>query len=389
MEDRTLDDNNISGPNPTPTDQPQLQPDHSNQQNVPPAPPIIQTICPIAQPPKKRRIARFIFVSLLGLSIVVNIYLLLIVAATMSGDFDNIVHRKGTDGSVVAIYELTGVIDAKAARDFDAFCREVKDEFSGVEAVVIRVESPGGGISASDQIHAAIVDLKRTYAGKRTIPVVVSMGSMAASGGYYISVPADHIFAEPTTITGSIGVIMAWPVLKGTFEKIGLEPVVLRSSNARGWKDEISQMRKPGPRHRQHLIGILDKFQERFERLVTAGRGNKLKTRSQTYKLTEGEGDNAKTIDHTETEPFNGKVYLTDEAIALGMIDEKGYLGDAVAHAIEIAKLRDPTVQTYRRKAGFMSKFMGQASSKTAAFDVPKILDDLQSPRIEVRWRPE
>ena len=113
---------------------------------------------------------------------------------------------------------------------------------------------------------------------------------VAASGGYYMSAPADEIYAEPTTITGSIGVIGGWVVLKGTLDKIGAEPIVVKSTHAQGWKDEMSMYAAPHAYQMKHIQEVLDKMQERFEEVVRTGRGNRLHPQAASYTIPATQG---------------------------------------------------------------------------------------------------
>ncbi len=354
----------------------------------PPAAPAAQPQVIYCQAPqKKRSFFRKMIITLFGLivllSIIMNVYLTAILASQFQGTISQNVLRPGEkdNENVVAVYGISGVLDGSAAGRFESFYREVADD-PNVRAIVLRVNSPGGGVTSSDQIHEMIQRLK-TKSGKK---VVVSMGGMAASGGYYVSAPADEIFAEPTTITGSIGVIMGWFVLEGTLEKIGVEPVLLKSTNAQGWKDELSALSQPDERQRKHLQEVLDKMQDRFETVVRAGRKGRLKEKETSYTLTVGKGDKARQVQHTEIEPLNGKIYLADEAKELGLIDEIGYLDKAIDRAVELAAVGKPSVIRYAPRKGLLEQLL---SSKTDAglSAAPDLLDRLQTPRLMMMWK--
>lgn len=341
-----------------------------------------------AAPPRRRRsFAGMIFMGLAGLvfmmSIVMNIYLLAALAMQMDVPFTHGTVRPGKEDQTIAVYEVSGVLGEKAASRLQRFCREVGKD-GNVKAVVLRVDSPGGGVSASDQMYEAVRRL-RADKGKK---VVVSMGSVAASGGYYVSVAADEIIAEPTTVTGSIGVLMNWLVMKGTMDKIGLESVLMKSTNARGWKDEVSPYAKPDERQRKHLQAVLDKLQGRFEKVVRQGRAGKLREKEVTYSIRVGEGDSARTVEHTEIEPLNGKIYLPDEALAVGLIDEIGYLSAAIDRAKELAGLDKPRVIRYRRRKGFMEEILGAEVPAGVKLDA-QLLDRFQTPRLLMLWKVE
>jgi protease-4 len=325
---------------------------------------------------------RGVFVLLFIFSVILNIYLLLLIAADLERGFDIVTLKEGRTDQTIALYTLEGIIDDVAAARVASFAREVQKD-DKVKAVVLRVISPGGGVGPSDQIHALIGSLKD--AGKK---VVVSMGDMAASGGYYVSVAADEIVAEPTTLTGSIGVLAQWPVIKGTLEKIGAEVVTMKSTHARDWKDQISIFKKPDDRQRAYLQDVLDKIQERFEQIVRNGRGSRLKPRQVAYTMPVGEGDRTEKIEITETEPFNGKIYLPEEAKSLGLVDLIGYQSTAVQRAQELAHLDNPKVVRYKLRRGLLQELLAPETRVGFQLDA-EMLDELQTPRVQMIWKVE
>ena len=298
--------------------------------------------------------------------IVVGIHSAMTGGVAMEHGFSQKTLSSGSDGRIVAVYTLSGVIDQGAAQQFEAFVRDVQDN-GKVKAVLLRVDSPGGSVTASDQIWAQVKKLK-----EHDKKLVVSMGTLAASGGYYVSSGADCIFAEETTITGSIGVIMSWFVVEQGLTKLGIDPVVLKSTHAKEWKDELSLTTMPTEVHRKHLQSILDTMQARFEKVVTDGRG---------AKITPPKGGEA------DPAPFNGKIYLGPEAKKLGLVDEIGYMSDAIAKAKELAKLTNPHVVEYLPRRGLFEKMMG-AEGKAGIHLDTKMLDDLQTPRMMMLWHP-
>ncbi|MCJ7543336.1 MAG: S49 family peptidase, partial [Phycisphaerae bacterium] len=234
----------------------------------------------------------------------------------------------------------------------------------------------------ADQIHAMIRDLQ-TAAGKK---VVVSMGGIAASGGYYISAPADEIFAEHNTITGSVGVIMVWLVMKGTLDKIGMEAMVIKSSDAEGWKDVISAFKRPDERQRASLLGLLDTVQKRFVQVVREGRGERLKTRENTYTVTLGEGPETRPVERTETVPLNGQIFMANEALELGLIDAIGYEDDAITRAGKLANLAKPKVVLYEPHKGLLTRLL-EGRGPSGVKIGPELLDQLQTPRLLLMWK--
>ena len=350
---------------------------------APPPPPPPAVVCPYPphRPSAAGRFFRGLLVAVFILSIMLNIYLLALLGTQFAGGFDKTVVRHGQQDQQIALYDVVGTIDDAAARQFSRFYEQVHND-ENVRAIVLRVDSPGGGVTAADEIHHLVGELKRE--GKT---VVVSMGATAASGGYYISAGAEEIYAEPTTVTGSIGVIMYWPVIRGTLEKLGVEMVVLKSQSARVWKDEGSVFALPEPRHREHLRTILNDIQKKFEQIVVDGRGERLRPRSVTYDLpTEGNDEQAVSIE--ETEPLNGKIYIAAEARELGLVDEIGYLPAALDRAAELAGLDEAKIIRYQGRRGFWDEVL--RSERASAFRIAaEAIEDLHTPRIMLMWKAE
>jgi protease-4 len=191
-----------------------------------------------------------------------------------------------------------------------------------VKAVLIKVDSPGGTVTASDILYKEISAFKKRTQKK----IVVAMMSVAASGGYYISLPADHIMAHPTTVTGSIGVIFYRPKLTGLMGKIGVDVEVNKSGKN---KDMGSPFRQTSREEENILQDLTDQLGKRFSDLVASHR--------QLDKMT-------------LAEVLTGRVYLADQALELGLVDQIGYLEDAVVKAKELAGLpQDAKVVVYRR----------------------------------------
>jgi protease-4 len=171
-----------------------------------------------------------------------------------------------------------------------------------VKAIVLRVDSPGGGVGPAQEIHAAVKALKSK-------PVIVSMGSVAASGGYYIAAPAAHVFANPGTITGSIGVIMEFPDIAQLLEKIGLHRRVIKSGE---FKDIGSPVRDMTPAERELLQGLIDDVYMQFAEAVASGRNMDI--------------EEVKNI-------ADGRIFSGRQAKELGLIDELGGLQAAIEYA--------------------------------------------------------
>jgi protease-4 len=213
-------------------------------------------------------------------------------------------------GERVAVVELEGLI-----ADVDDLVRELKAyrDNPAVRAVVIRINSPGGAVAPTQELYGALRRLRE--AGK---PVVASLGSVAASGGYYVAVAADQIYANPGTLTGSIGVVMQLANLNALMKKVGVEYVVVKAGQ---FKDLGSFARPMSVEERRILQALLDDVHGQFVGAVADGR--KLE-RSQVQRFADG------------------RVFSGSQAKALRMIDALGGLEDAVDGAATLAGLPKP-----------------------------------------------
>jgi len=187
-----------------------------------------------------------------------------------------------------------------------------------LKALVVRVDSPGGSVLASERIRQAILEAKR-----RKLPVVVSMGNVAASGGYWVSTPADFIYAEPSTITGSIGVFGILPSFEGTREKLGLGADGVKTTPMSGEPDVLNG---PSPEAEQLLQTGVDSIYRRFLGIVSESRH---KSPADIDKIAQG------------------RVWDGGTAHQLGLVDGFGGMDEAIAKAAELAKLGDERGVTY------------------------------------------
>lgn len=197
-------------------------------------------------------------------------------------------------------------------------------EDGNIKAVILRIDSPGGGVTASDVVYKMIRDFRE----EEGIPVYACLLDVAASGGYYIAMAADEIYAHPTTVTGSIGVIAMIPQLEGLGQKIGVHFEIIKSGDN---KDIGGIFRDMSDEQRSILQGTIDSMHERFIEAVVAGRPN----------LDE------KSIRRLA----DGRIYTAAEAGEYGLIDGIMYLDDMVKMIKTRHELRNPRVMFYRRTA--------------------------------------
>jgi len=191
-----------------------------------------------------------------------------------------------------------------------------------IRAVVLKIDSPGGTVTAGDLLYHEILRFK----DRTGVKVVAAMMNVAASGAYYIALPADHILAHPTTVTGSVGVIFLQPEITGFMDKIGLDLDVYKTGKN---KDMGTLFRKPTDEERRIMAALIDRLGDRFLTLMRRHR-----------PMTDAAFDTIATA----------RIFLAEEALALGMIDEIGYLDDAFTRARALAGLpSDARVVVYRR----------------------------------------
>jgi protease-4 len=246
----------------------------------------------------------------------------------------------------VAIVSVDDVImDITARRVLRQLKAAHEDEH--VKAVVLKVDSPGGTINASDHIHKKVKELCRGTDNPK--PVIVSMQGLAASGGYYISAPANEIFAERTTVTGSIGVIASFPNFGGLMDDFKVRMEVVKTGPM---KDSGSPFRPMTEEERQRWHEVINDSFETFLDVVSEGR-----------KM---DRDKVRAL-------ATGGVYTAREAKASGLVDKIGYLEDAIAAAEAKAGISDSKVIEYKRPLDFYEILLGNASGRT-----PRSLD-LQS----------
>ena len=204
-----------------------------------------------------------------------------------------------------------------------------------VDAIILDVDSGGGGITASDIIYRALTQFKSSRSDR---VIVVLMRDVAASGAYYVSLPADQIIAHPTTITGSIGVLMQTMNLKGLEEKIGIKGVTIKSGKN---KDLLNPFEEVSDDHRAILQGIVDELQDRFVELVAENRDL--------------------TTDYVEV-LADGKIYTANRAKELGLIDSIGYWDDAVDSVKSLLGVDELKIYRYQREFSISSLFRGSSS---------------------------
>ena len=246
-----------------------------------------------------------------------------------------------------------------------------------VKAVILKVDSPGGEVMASDEISKAIVNFQKDdpvepgKPGKRGKPVVCSMGSLAASGGYYISVPSRWIVANELTITGSIGVLLHTWNYRGLMDKVGLAPVTYKSGL---YKDMLSGERSTNeiPAEERVMVqGLIDETYQKFKNVVADGR-------KYAYEKNKTEGH---ALVNNWTNYADGRVLSGTQAFKYGFVDELGNFDDAVKTTKKIAGIHNANLIEYRERYD-ISEFLRLFGQSGAAHDI-KLDLGLELPKLQ------
>jgi len=261
---------------------------------------------------KKFNLTTVIIIAGFGFVFFVAIILLAALALSRDGGF------AGLGGDRIAVVYLEGIIfDSKTINEQ----LKMYGDDSRIKAILLRMDTPGGGVAASQEI-ADQVKWVRNEKGKK---VVISMGSVGASGGYYIACAADKIYANPGTITGSIGVIAEWVNYGNLLKWAQMQPEVIKSGEL---KDVGSPTRAISPKEREYLQNLINQMFEQFVSAVADGRKQHL-TRDQIKQLSDG------------------RVYTGQEALKEKLIDELGNYDAALKGTAELVGIKgEPQIIT-------------------------------------------
>ena len=286
---------------------------------------------------------------------------------------DEVVIEDQSGSDKIAVVPIEGIIsshsgDRGAYNMVEIVKAQLKraDEDEDVKAVILRVDSPGGEVLASDDI----ANLLREFQEESGKPVVVSMGSLAASGGYYVAAPCEWIVANELTITGSIGVIMHGYNYRGLMDKIGLRPDVYKSGK---FKDMLSGDRLQGeipPEERAMVQKLIDETYAKFKSVVGEGR-----------KAAHEMNKDGRALVSDWANYADGRVFSGKEAKELGFVDELGGFDTAVARAEKIANIkRSASIIEYRQRVDFADLFgiLGKSEAPVVKVDI-----GMDAPKLE------
>lgn len=290
----------------------------------------------------------------------------------------------------VLVVDLVGIVNVESDSGWfggdHGMLVELKDRLLAAEkdrrirALVLRIDSPGGGVTASDLVHREIRDFKKRMEEKRgrPFPVVAFMQDVAASGGLYAAMAADEILALPTTLTGSVGVITVLPNLEGLGEKIGVSVEVVKSGSS---KDAGSPWRALTDEERANFQETIDAMYERFVAKILDARAPKGLTRESLAPWADG------------------RVFDGGKAAEIGLIDGTAYPDEVFARAIELAGLRDAAIVGYVYPYGYRGNVYataraGGGTGIRAGSDVRIFSPEIglpalgQGPRFLYLWNP-
>jgi len=262
-----------------------------------------------------------------GISALLMLFVVALIAGSTVLMKSNFTSLEIAGDANVGIVEMIGpIISSKETIE------QIKNfrEKSSIKAIVIRIDSPGGGVGPSQEIYREIMKTRKVKT------VVASMGSVAASGGYYAAASCDSIVANPGTITGSIGVIMEYANFQEIVQKIGLSPVVIKSGE---YKDMGSPLRDIKENERKLLQSVVNEIHMQFVRDAAQGRNLDIDT---MVKLADG------------------RIYTGESALSLNLVDKLGNLDDAVEWAGELAGIKGKlkTIYPEEDKAEFFRKLV-------------------------------
>ena len=277
-------------------------------------------------------------------------FLLILFIAVQAGE-DGI--SSGKDK--VGVVEVLGVIDGETAKrvvkELDAF-----RDTDHIKAIVVRVDSPGGEVAPSQEIYDAI---RRINPRKK---IFVSMGSMAASGGFYVASAAEKVYANPGTLTGSVGVIMQMPNVRGLLKWAGVEVNTVTSGKM---KDVGSPFREMTAEEREYFRDLLGDVHEQFIAAVAQGRG----------------------LEVEAVRPYaDGRVFTGRQAKEWKLVDELGGLSEAVAAVGKLAGIEgDPEVEYPRQKTSMLKELMGGDVKTAFRGAAARVFEDLGEVSLQYR----
>jgi protease-4 len=268
-------------------------------------------------------------------------------------------------GDAVAIVRVEGIIIASDETEIGTGALsgivisdlETAAADPSVKAIVLRIDSPGGGVTGAAQIYEALLDIDK--------PIVVSMAGTAASGGYYVSAPADYIFARPDTLTGSIGVISTFINAQELLDDLGVEATVIASGEN---KDFGSYFNELTPEQEEIWRSITNELFDEFVRVIVDGRN---------------------MSESAVRELADGRVYSGRQAVDNGLVDELGDLDEAIQKAADLGGITgDPRIVEYQRVPTFEDLLLGFSINlnRSQSDEINQLIQEFTTPLVEYRY---
>jgi protease-4 len=352
-------------------------------------PPVIVPLSTPPQPPRRGRgwmVFAIILMVMLGVSVLYNMKHFVGGALayghgkytrSIGPRLEEVMTEDNDAYNKIAVVEVQGIITSRVIDQggfnlVDIIKAQLKhaEEDARVKAVVLKVDSPGGEVLASDEIYHAIANFQKT-SGK---PVVGSMGNLAASGGYYVSAPCQWIEANDLTLTGSIGVIMHTWNYRGLMDKVGLRPEVYKSGK---FKDMLSGERAPGEipaEEREMLQSLINETYGKFTNVVAEGR-------SLAHQKNQKTKDAGRALSQDWADYADGRVLSGTEAYRLGFVDHLGSFDDAVKRARSLAGIGNANLIEYHLRYDLSDLFrmFGQSEARVVKVDLGMETPKLQA----------
>lgn len=271
----------------------------------------------------------FLFFTLVFSAISATALILLMLVISIGFRSSQVVAFNTGGKNQVGIIELNGVI--AESKNIIHHIKQFREDDS-IKAIILRIDSPGGTVGPAQEIYR---EIRKTIGVKK---ILASMGTVAASGGYYVAAATDGIMANPGTITGSIGVIIGYTNFRQLLDKIGLTPVVIKSGE---FKDLGSPVREMTNTERDIMQKFVDKTRRQFVEAVSEGR--------------------SMPVEQVDT-LADGRIFTGQEAKGHGLVDRLGNLEDAIAWAGELAGIKGKVTAVYAKDKPFsmLERFMGE-----------------------------
>ena len=288
------------------------------------------------------RIRRFLVAALLLVILLdligVNLLFFVAIGAGVMKVKETVVIDGNTD--TIAAIPVSGLITDESAHEFDQALSAAETD-KNVKALVLEIDTPGGSASSSDDMyHRLMVFKSNMKTAGRNVPVIVSMGGMATSGGYYVACGGDYIFAQPATMTANIGVLMPRFNVSELINKYGIKEATIVGTGGE-FKNLGSMFEPENEKATQYLQGLVDATLAQFKKVVIDGRHGKLPADTSAI--------------------FNGRVYMADDAMKLGLVDKIGYHEEAYEYAKTAASASGARVVRYEPPLSLMHLITSQS----------------------------